>query len=338
MNRKSPKRLKALIAIPVAFLMLVAVTSCGDETDAATSTASCAFVLGDGQSGRDAKLHKVLYPGEQVDLEEDGSGNDTEVVQYFPCNSRNFIINDGTVKNANGEQVGDRFTPVIGYTTTGVPIEMAVTAYWTPNQAQAAMPKFFDLCFKYQCASSADIGGGENYSTAGWNGMLGENFGPSIDIVGLKASATVSDDVWKKHDPALYEQLSNTMSAEFADAVRATTGYTQDIFCGSGNSGWKNPDAPGEGEFTCTPVRFRVTAVNRAKVEDSEGTQGAEEINKQLLAAAIAKYGEDGAFWLALQDTIAKCKNAGTACVFNFGGSNIPVVPETTNTEDPAAG
>lgn len=333
MNRNSPKRWKKLAAIPVVLLLLAFAAGCGDQKEGASaSTASCAFVVGDGQNGRDSTIHAVVYPGQTVDLNTDSNGDYTEYAYYIPCNSRNYIINDGSVQNANGKQVGDRPTQSVGYTSSGVQIKGSITAYWTPNEGEAAMRKFYDVCFKYNCAKSEDVGGGVNFSSPGWNGMLGEIMGPALDAAFAKAAYEANDSVWQKHDPSEYDALAKKMSADFADIVRAKTGYSQDIFCGSGNSGWKNPDNPGQGDYTCTPVRIVVDKVERGTVDSTDGSTGAEKVNQQRLANATSLYGDDAAFWLALQDTITGCKNSHTTCVFNLGGANLPTVPATKTT------
>ena len=208
-----------------------------------TTTASCAFVVGNGRGGNDTKLHKIVYPGQLVAISEN------ETISYVPCNSRNYIINNGTVKNANGETVGDRGTPIVAYTSTGVQINIVTRALWTLNQSNAAMLKFYTVCFKYQCASSQDIGGGSNFSTPGWNGMLAENFGPAMDSAARLAAIKVGDSIWQLHDPMLYQSLGDNMSAVIADVMRANLGFSEDLFCGSGNSVWDDPGRPGEGKF-----------------------------------------------------------------------------------------
>ncbi|MBI3983945.1 hypothetical protein HY346_01470, partial [Candidatus Microgenomates bacterium] len=161
----------------------------------------------------------------------------------------------------------------------------------------------------------------------------GENFGSTVDAAALKAAFTIDDSIWQKHDPNQYEALGEAMSAMFADIVRAKTGFPQDLFCGSGNSGWEDSDKPGKGDFTCTPVRVTVEKVERGNISADEGTAGVQAINQQRLENAIALYGDDAAFWLALQDTIAQCKAAGsTTCIFNIGGVSAPSLPLPTPT------
>jgi len=296
-------------------------------TDTGVSTASCAFVVGDGQGGRDAKLHKIVYPGQKVNKGEN------ENVSYVPCNSRNYIVSDGTVKDANGNVVGDRTQLITATTKKGVQIELAVTAYWTLNQSERAMRNFYNVCFKYQCASKDDQAGTANNSTPGWNDVLGENFGPALERAVKLSVIKANDTIWSQRDPGEFKALADNISAAFADEIRATLGYPEDLFCGSGNSTWSDPDKPGEGTFTCTPVRIVVDDVQRGLVRADESTQGAAEINTQRLKNAEALYGPGAGYWLALQDLIDKCKAAGTTCIINLGGATTgPAVPVPVTT------
>jgi len=260
-------------------------------------------------------LHRIIYPGQTV------AWNSGEKVTYVPCNSRNYIINDGEVKNANGEVVGDRSVLISATTSTGVPISIAARALWTLNQSDAAMRAFYNVCFKYQCASDQDQSGKVNFSTSGWNGMLAENFGPAMDAAARVAAIKADDNIWRLHDPEQYKALADSMSAAFGDAVRANLGYPMDLFCGSGNSAWSDPTRPGEGDFTCMPVRIVVDNVQRGQVQADDSAQGILTINAQRLANAQALYGPDAGYWLGLQDTVDRCKDAGVACVINIGGT-----------------
>ena len=313
--------------IPVSVLLLAGLllTACGQPA----SPASCAFVAGNGTDGYDSNLHRIIYPG-QIAPEPTH-----ENITYVPCNSRNYIINDGKVKDANGNVVGDRHVLIFAATSTGVPIMIAARALWTLNQSEVAMRAFYNVCFKYQCASVQDQAGSANYSTPGWNGMLGENFSPAMDTAARIAAIKVADAIWKSHDPTQYQILADSMSAAFGDAVRANLGYPMDLFCGSGNSTWSDPTKPGEGEFTCTPVRIVVDDVQRGQVQADDSTEGVRTINAQRLTNAQALYGPEAGYWLGLQDSIDRCKNADTACVFNIGGVGSAAVAIPVNNSLP---
>lgn len=310
-------RLYILLGLGLLLLILSACT-------AASSTASCAFVVGDGRAGHDAKLHKVIYPGQEVYYDVD-----SEVVRYVPCNSRNYIINDGTVKNANGERVGDRDVLITATTKTGVRIKVGVRALWTLNQSWDAMQRFYETCFKYQCYSEEDQGGNVNFATPGWNGLLAENFGPALEMSARQAAIDIEDSIWKTNDPVEYKRLADGMASFFADNMAANLGYNIPLFCGSGNSSWSDPANPGEGEYDCQPVRIVVDSVLRDELEESESTTGALELNKQRKDNAEALYGEDASYWLGVQDSIRECQGTSSTCVFYFGEppSQVPVLP-----------
>jgi len=311
--------LRSAIVVVAVLAVALLLLAC---TDTSTTTASCAFVVGDGAKGRDSKLHRIEYQGQKVDK------GDNEDVSFIPCNSRNYIVSDGTVTDANGNVVGDRTQLITATTKSGVQIELAVTAYWTLNQSETAMRNFYNVCFKYRCASSKDVSGDANNSTPGWNDMLGENFGPALERAVKLSAIKAKDTIWSQRDPGEFKALADNISAAFADEIRATLGYPEDLFCGSGNSTWSNPDKPGEGTFTCTTVRIVVDDVQRGLVRADESTQGAAEINAQRLKNAEALYGSGAGYWLALQDLIDKCKDAGTTCIINVGGASVgPAVP-----------
>lgn len=330
-TRKSQKTKRRRIwLLPTAAILAVialASSACGlDTTTSHNTSAFCAFVIGDGSDGHDSKVHKVVYPNQNVDY-NDGS----EKVRYVPCGPRNFIVNDGSVKNANGDQIGDRLTPSLVYTRDGTPITVQWSAFWTLNQDTEAMKNYWTLCQKYQCASDSPSGGEANFSTEGWNGLLGENFGTSSDNALLAAAATIDDSVWQKHDSALYEELGKQMADAFNDKVRARTGYNLDLFCGSGNSGWGDEDK--HENFSCTNVRFVIDKVDVADpalveaVTKAIQAQQDQAVNAQRLTAAQAIYGDQAAYWLGLQDTLEKCKAQSTSCILNLGGGNTsPVV------------
>lgn len=318
-------RVVTLAALTLALVPLL--TACYGPS---ATTASCAFVVGDGQNGDNARVHRIIYPGQSV------NDNNSEKVWYVPCNSRNYIVNDGTEKNANGELIGDSHTLLEATLNSGVTIQVAATAYWTLNESNQAMRDFYNVCFKYTCASSEDQGGNANYASKGWNGMLGEDFYPALNRSAKRAAkeAGIDDSIYLTQDPTQYQKLGNQMSMVFADEVRATLGYSEDLFCGSGNSAWSDPNNPGRGTYNCSSVRIVVDQVTPLLTQSG---QGAQTLNQQRLENAKALYGPDAGYWLGLQDSITECKNAGTTCVISVGGSAAPAVSLPTNNATPTA-
>lgn len=296
----------------------------------ATPTASCTYVVGDGSSGHDAKIHEIAWPGQNVNI---GSG---EVAQYVACGPRNFIINPTGQRDASGHVIGDSHTPLVGYTKDHTKVRFYVTAYWTLNQTKTALNEFYPFCYKYTCYgtdSSEGTKGGSNFGTGGWNGMLGENFGPALNDLARQELPKFDDSIWKNHDVTQWNTLGKKMSDHFAEAIRPMTGVPDDLFCGSGNSGWSDPNKPGEGKFTCSQVRFKVTDLDAAdaKLQNQQEKESSAEkqqtVNEKELAAAKARYGDSASYWLGLQDTLKECKQ-GNSCVVVIGGngSNMPGV------------
>jgi len=316
------KRKGIVIAVLMVVVLSLVLTACSVSPQAAT----CAYVVGSGTDGYDARVHTIVYPGQSIPDSLQG-----ETVEYVPCNSRNYIINDGTDVNANGEKVGDRGTLTKATTKSGVQVTIASTAFWTLNQSDQALKDFYSVCFKYTCFSTGDQGGDVNFSTAGWNGMLSENFGPAVDSAARRATFEVDDSVWQTHDPAQYQALADKMSSYFGDAIRARFGFSEDLFCGSGNSGWPDPSKPGVGTYVCSPVRFTVEDVEPLKTTTDSGTAAQGGLNAIALANAKQKYGDSAGYWLGLLDSIAACKDSGSTCIFNIGSpSGLPTVNLST--------
>ncbi|MDB5185007.1 MAG: hypothetical protein JWN38_815 [Candidatus Saccharibacteria bacterium] len=325
-KRKSTRNGKTVLTIlALVSLMLGALTACNDN--AATPSAMCGFVIGDGQNGHDTKLHRVVYPDQNPNLKS------SEDIKYVPCNTRNYIINDGTEKNANGDLVGDRHTLTKAYTSTGTPVWVWSSSSWTLNQDPAALSNFYQFCFKYDCATSDSKASGANFASKGWNGMLGENFGPATDQVALLSVQTVDDTVWQKHDATKYAGIATAMSDNFQKVMQNKTGYDTDLFCGAG-SAWKDPANPGskDNTFNCKKVRFeveRVEAVNdtqaNAAVQASIADQQ-KDTNTKRAAAAQELYGSETNYWLGVMDAINACKAAGSSCVLSIGGNGAPAV------------
>jgi hypothetical protein len=320
MNLK--KKRKFLLVLPLAAVVLM-VAGCGKVSP---PSAMVAFVVGDGSNGHDNRVHNIVYPNQKVSYDDS-----SEIIRYVPSNSRNYIINDGSKRDANNHKVGDVHQPMLGYTSTGTPVLGQARAFWTLNESKPALMKFWDLCFKYTCASSKAEGGNANFATPGWNGMLGENFEPSMEAAFRAALSSMSDEIWQKHTQALYDDLATKMSENFAAEVQKTTGYNVDLFCGSGNSGWTDQHFK---NYNCTKVRFIVDDIQLKPIPaNSTGSNvNNTKLNEQRLNAAKALYGDSAGYWLGLQDTIGQCKQTKVACVINVGGNgNAVPVPTPTS-------
>jgi hypothetical protein len=226
-------KLIAVIAASVAFV--AGLSACSEQGDQAAPTSSCAFRVGDGQDGRDANVKEVVYPGDVVDRDKTSSGSFKDEVLYFPCNARNFIVNDGKQTNVDSKRVGDWFKPAVGYTKQGTKVNVYYTMYWTLNQTPSVLKNsFYPFCYKYTCYTRDDAkAGNANFSTTGWNGMLGENFPQAADAIVVRDSKTVlSDASWnQEHNTgewdALAKQLSESSPTTCSAAVAIPVGQTR---------------------------------------------------------------------------------------------------------------
>jgi len=300
---------KIAVALAVMVTLGAGLTAC---TAASTPTGMCGWVVGDGQNNNDAKIHDTVYPGESVTLQ---AGEESH---YVPCGPRNFIITDGSV-----EGLGDQTTPVEAMTKDLTPVKVQVTAYWELNQSQEALTQFAELCNKYECYSSEAEAGDVNSATVGWNNMLKENFGPAIEKAMTASMSQITDAIWKTNDAAETEKLEQLLSASFKETIRVPTGYNENLFCGSGNSGWDNSDKPGEAgnDFTCSEVRFSVTSTDKdASAKNGTTTTNQTQLDTEASQARYDKsvplYGDQTHYWLGVQDATGKCPKESTCNIY----------------------
>jgi hypothetical protein len=311
------KKIRFAIVSAVAAAGALALSGCGSY--ASPTSASCGFVIGDGNNGSDQAVHGVVYPGQKLSL-----GNN-ETVKYVNCNQRNFLVTTG-YKNANGDIVGDLTTPIQGFTKTGARVNVYLGMYWTLNQDQDVMLKsFFPWCDKYQCYSGTQDGKGNiNSASPGWNNMLGESVPTAITTTIQPLLKQTDDSVWKSGDG--WDSLSTKLGENFQANLRKQIGATSDVMCGNGETSTWSGGAPGKGNFTCGKVRFVITDIqnadkNQQALANQEDAQKlAEAVNTAKRRAAVAAYGTQADYWLGVQDAIAKCKETGVNCTVVIGG------------------
>lgn len=219
--------------------------------------------------------------------------------------------------------MGDRFTPSLAYTKSGTPVQVWSDSYWTLNQTRELLEKtFYSACYKYTCFSTDKTSGAANFSTPGWNGMLAENFGPTIDDIALRAVAEMEDSVFSPQNATQREALGRKMSELFNASMQKKFGNKEDIFCGSGNSTWIAKDKNPYDRFECTQVRIDIPRVYRYVPTNNEAASNPEsqaKLNAERLRLAQALYGDAAGTWLGYQDTIQKCKDAGVPCNLYLG-------------------
>lgn len=307
-----------------AVVSVVVLTATGCDSQKATTSAMCAFVIGNGQDGHDSKVHSVYYPNQTVNYDDQ-----SEQVRFVPCNSRNYYINPPKQRTAAGNIIGDRHTPTIAFTKDGTKVRVWSHALWTLNEDKAVMEnKFWPVCLKYDCASSGSSTGPANFATPGWNGMLGEVWGPSQDRSVEAAIEKYDDEIWSHPRESTYANLGKDASDVFQDKVQQEVGYADQLFCGSGNSQWTDPNKPGKGKFTCNHVRIIIDGIEPVDAKLANQVQSVS-LNKKRLQKAQELYGDMAQYFLGLQDTIDKC-SAGKTCVFNIGGNGSVAVPVPT--------
>ncbi|QQS21453.1 hypothetical protein IPM09_02910 [Candidatus Saccharibacteria bacterium] len=311
------KRIAATAAVVVGLGMAAA---CSSPPAITPTSASCGFVVGSGTNGADQAVQGVVYPGQKLSID-----TRIQVVKYVPCNQRNYLVTDGTRKNANDQVIGDTFTGIEAFTKDGTKVLVYVGMYWTPNQDRDVMLKsFFPLCDKYQCFSSAsqDGRGDVNSSSKGWNAMLGENVPFAIGSVLRTSLKEMDDSVWKTG--ANWSTINASLADGFQPAFRKMIGASSDVMCGNGETSYWT-GTPGQGSYTCGKVRFEVTNVinadpNQQKLANEENAQKlAEAANAARKRAALAAYGTQADYWLGVQDSIQKCHDAGVNCTVVVG-------------------
>ena len=298
------------IGLAVAATVAIALTGCSSVS---TPTGMCGWVVGNGEAGNDAKIHDTVYPDESVTL------NTGEEAHYVPCGPRNFLITDGSVAG-----LGDQVTPIEAVTSDNTPVLVQVDAFWQLNQGKDGLDKFAELCNKYDCYTSDAVAGSSNFASDGWNGMLRENFSPAITDAMQTAMKQIPDSIWKTKDAAEEAKLNELLSAAFMESIRVRTGYNVDLFCGSGNSGWSDPEKPGEkdNKFTCTNVRFDVTSTEprdkttRTNANAQNQLQLDTEANQARYSKSVPLYGDQTHFWLGVQDATSKCPEGSTCNIY----------------------
>lgn len=334
LSMKGNSVMKRIIALLAAVAAIVFGLNACTVSDTATTSAQCGFIVGDGDDGRDAKVHDVVYPNQKVDLA--GANNDNEIFKPIPCNSRNWITNPEGSKDANGDAIGDYHVAMRGVTSDGTKVRVWLSMFWTPNQTESVMKnQFFPFCEKYDCFSSNEEK--VNNSSAGWNDMLGENVPGAVDATVRAVMPSFDDTVWTKD--ANWNQIAEQISAGFGAEFSKATGFGDDLFCGSGDvSGWDNPDEPGKGKFECGAVRFRIDSIenaddNQQELSDQQSKKALQlQANKDRFELAQELYGGNTGAVLGNLDLIEACRKSSSTCVITIGESGAPTVVNQTPT------
>lgn len=303
---KLRKRTAVLAAAAVTAGTAFAVSGC---SHVAPAVSQCALVTGKGFSSNTQNIIKVAHPGDYLQI---GNGN---LAWYYPCDARNFIVSpDG--------QPGDVHTPVSVRTaaqgqTPGMPVDIWLAVYFTPNQNDTAMKTFLPFCLKYGCAESSaqdtsDIQNNPHFSTSGWEGMLTENFPFALQRAATEVIGSFTPGLWidSSQWPKLGDDIAAKLNAELTQETQTSTPF----FCGSGST---------QGSCTqMTVVINKVEPVDPAVQQEYNqqiATENAGALNTERVAQAQKLYGPYWAYFLGIQDTE---KNCPSGCSIYIGAPN----------------
>jgi hypothetical protein len=312
------KRINRLAVVSAAVLMGTGVLG-ACSTNTATSSDMCAYTVGTGQNGADAKVHEVYLPNEQFKTSPE------EDAYFFPCNPRNIRLTNGSTDVlADGKPVG----PVEAYTKNGTKVIVDVRMDWSLNQNKDVLKNvFIPWCKKYECASGDPNVRNDNFSTPGWSkGFLGENATPAFITSTRNVIHGFGDEAWND-TVSVQDQLNSKISEAFMKSVRGTFGSDKDLFCGSGlTSSWSGGEA-GSGTFDCSAVRITVENVQPADkdlldLKARQAKAAAEAATNQAeLDAAKKKYGDNASQVLGDLDKIKQCAQSSKECNVYVGTS-----------------
>lgn len=300
---------RTIAGVGLLALASISLTAC--DKPMATSGDMCAYTVGTGQNGHDAKVGEISLPNLKF------TQHDNEESMFFPCNSRNLRFEEGT-KDTDAQ--GNLLHPLQVYTSTGTQVTVAVRIDWTLNESKDVLTNaFLPWCSKYKCASNDPNVRSDTFSTDGWSkGLLGENAVPVLASSVTDTIHAMDDSVWK--DVNKKTDAASAISAAFMKNIRATMGSTGDLFCGSGeSSGWSGAN-PGEGDFKCAPVRVRIDDIQPTdkSLLDIQAQQAKSEMqkvaNQKELDAAKARYGSSAEQTLGDLDRIKACAQSSKEC------------------------
>lgn len=321
------KRKTAALLAVLAVGASVALVAC---SSAKAYASQCVYIIQNGYL--DAKhIDEILHPGEKADTND-------KTTRYIYCNARNYLVRPGGDYDLNDPS---NFPPLVGQTkenpdgTPGNPMAVQLSVYWQLNQNDDVLTKFLPYCEKFTCFSDEGTGGSDRNSTPGWNSMLKETFAPALNRAVRSSLNQFNGNL--DLDQSKWPALADKISLAFMEEVKVSDGSgDDDFFCSSGSE--QVGEDLGSG-YNCAPVRVTVDNVTVANakardVRDQTTTLDAEKqladkqkvVNEAELKAAKAKYGEFAEYFLALQDTIAKCAEAGQNCTVVLGGSGNPNV------------
>lgn len=299
------------IVATVGLVALAGVSLTACDKPMATSGDMCAYTVGTGQNGHDAKVNQIFLPNQQF------TQHDNETTMFFPCNERNLRFEDGS---RDTDAQGKPLTPLQVYTSTGTKVTVAVRIDWTLNETAGTLTNtFLPWCSKYKCASDDPNVRSDTFSTDGWSkGFLGENAVPVLASDVADTIRSMDDTAWKDVDKK--SEIASAISAAFMKHIRSTMGSTADLFCASGESSHWTGAKPGEGDYQCAPVRVSINSIQPTDttlldIEAQQAKAGMQKTaNEKELDAAKARYGSSAEQTLGELDKIKACAQSSKEC------------------------
>lgn len=279
------------------------------------AVSQCAIVTGHGVGSGTQKVIAIAHPGDYVNV---GNGN---TIWYYPCDERNFIISPAG-------QSGDMHTPISVRTasqgsTPGMPVDVWLGVYFTPNQNNDAMKAFLPFCQKYGCAASDNdqvdntVQNDPHFSTPGWEGMLAENFPFALQRAATQVISSFGPGLWLDH--AQWSALGDDIAAQLNTELAQETASTVPFFCGGSST-----------QSKCTQMTVVINSVTPTDPEvqtlynQDIAAQQAVAVNAARLSAAQRLYGPYAQYFLGLEDLANECRT----CTIVVGQPNtIPSVP-----------
>jgi hypothetical protein len=291
---------------------LLIITAC---SHAQPATSQCALVTGHGFASGTQNVIAIAHPGQYVSV---GNGN---TIWYYPCDARNFIVSPSG-------QPGDVHIPISVRTAPqgtapGMPVNIWLQAYFTPNQNEGAMKAFLPFCQKYGCAEASNdqtdnsVQTNPHFSTPGWEGMLTENFPFALQRAATAIISSYGPSLWIDHSQ--WVKLGDDIAAQLNKQLSAETESSTPFFCGSNSS-----------ESACTQMTVLISNVEPTDPEvqtlynQQIAAEQAVAVNQARLKAAQELYGPYAQYFLGLDDLAQQCKT----CAIYVGAPNT--IPTAT--------
>jgi hypothetical protein len=275
-------------------------------------------VTGHGYGSNTQDVVNIARPGDYLQI---GNG---DVAWYYPCDVRNFIFSPAG-------QAGDVHIPVSVRTAPrgaepGMPVNIWLGVYFTPNENSSAMKQFLPFCLKYGCATSSEqldnsIETNPHSSAPGWENMLTENFPFAVSRAAQEVISGFGPDLWT--DTSQWPRLGDDIAAKLDAELNQETLTAVPFFCGGASS-----------QSSCAQMKVVINGVVPADPEVGKlynqqlAAENALAANNARQAAARELYGPYADYFLGLEDLAGQCS---TCTIYVGTPSSIPVGPSSVS-------